>query len=158
MLDAPITWEEFKAYPDDVKREYVAVLREKHGATDRDLAKMFGVSYPTIGRWMKALGASSGYGGRISKAHRMEWNEWLASWEKSASLNADPDGDLPEVTLEELTDNLPQPRPEGSRMRTTTVSLLLEGKFSLADIGAALANAPIPDGEVYVHINITEKN
>ena len=59
-LNSPMTWVEFKKMPDDIKVDYIKLIREKYGASDSGLAEMFGVSNWTVCQEMKRLGISNG--------------------------------------------------------------------------------------------------
>lgn len=65
-INTPMRWEDFKAMPDDLKKEYVLGIREKFkNPPDGDIAKMFGVapqtaaplfrrlSIPTLAPWQR---------------------------------------------------------------------------------------------------------
>ncbi len=47
-LNQPMTWAEFKALPDDLKKQYIYRLRNLYQATAKTLAEMFGVTRQTV--------------------------------------------------------------------------------------------------------------
>ena len=47
-LNKPMSWEEFKALPDDLKITYIKKLRERFDVTNIAIAEMLGVSTSTI--------------------------------------------------------------------------------------------------------------
>lgn len=59
-LNEPMTWEEFKQLPDDIKTMYIKGIREKYDVPDKYLAEAMGVASPTFCRWMKCLGCTLG--------------------------------------------------------------------------------------------------
>jgi hypothetical protein len=59
-LSKPMTWVEFKALPNDLKKEYVLWIREKFGAPDKYIAEMFGVSQPALALYLVDAGCASG--------------------------------------------------------------------------------------------------
>lgn len=76
-LKKPMTWEEFKKLPDDLKVKYVKSLREKFNVPDKEIAEMFEVGKDTVFRWFKCLGLSKGLG---SGSKTNTWNRegWIA--------------------------------------------------------------------------------
>ena len=68
-LNDPITWNEFKKLPDDIKIAYIKLLREKYAVPNKDLAEAIGVNRGYFGKVMKGLGLALGKGaaGRASK-------------------------------------------------------------------------------------------
>jgi hypothetical protein len=67
-MNSPMTWEEFKELPDDLKVSYVKALREKYNVPNNALAEMFGVCAPVVTNYFKCLGLAvgSGVGGKRS--------------------------------------------------------------------------------------------
>lgn len=61
-LKKPMTWNDFKSLPDDLKVEYVKYLRDSFNVPDKDIAAMFDVGTNTIFRWFKCLGLTKGVG------------------------------------------------------------------------------------------------
>lgn len=59
-LRGPMTWAEFKALPNDLKKEYVLWIREKFGAPDKYVAEMLGVSGATLTLYLTDAGCASG--------------------------------------------------------------------------------------------------
>ena len=43
-LNDPMTWEEFKAMPDDIMTSYIKLIRERFGASDTAIANMMGTT------------------------------------------------------------------------------------------------------------------
>lgn len=74
-LNDPVSWAEFKAWPDDIKRDYITALRKKYNVSDTKIMEMLGVSCFTISREMKRLGISAG-----QRSGRTKWDEdgWYA--------------------------------------------------------------------------------
>ena len=56
----PMKWAEFKKMPDDLRKEYLTRLRKLYSATNPALAKMFGVSEPTVRLECHKLGVPAG--------------------------------------------------------------------------------------------------
>lgn len=76
-LNDPMTWEEFKAMPDEHKVSYIQSLREKFGANTEQIADMLGVTTWTLGgKVLRPLGISDPKGIR-RKLNEEAWNVWL---------------------------------------------------------------------------------
>ena len=75
-LNSPMSWEEFKSMPDDLKVVYIKALREKYNVPNTALAEMFGICGPTLSRYFDTLGLSVGKAAAASKK----------TWEKEAFL------------------------------------------------------------------------
>lgn len=52
QMNKPMTWEEFRAMPDDLQRQYLTGLRKTFSVTQGDLADMFGVVPKTVARYL----------------------------------------------------------------------------------------------------------
>lgn len=59
-LNEPMKWEEFKAMPDDIKRDYVNLIRKKFNAPDTAIAEMLGVHKITMAREVVRFGIGKG--------------------------------------------------------------------------------------------------
>lgn len=57
-MNTPMTWDEFKDLPDDLKKIYIQTIRTKYGAPYSAIADMFGVASSLVGRWARTLGIS----------------------------------------------------------------------------------------------------
>lgn len=71
-LKQPMSWEKFKNMPDDVKVEYVKMIRDKFKTPDKILAKCMGISYMYFGKCLRNLGLGQGKG--AGRANRF-WSE-----------------------------------------------------------------------------------
>ena len=72
----PMSWKEFLALPDDLKKEYVKYIRERFKATDTALADAFGVSLSHFCKLNKKLGLPSG------RSHSAIGKRWYKSDER----------------------------------------------------------------------------
>lgn len=68
-MNDPISWNEFKAWPDEHKITYIKSLREKYKVPDMALAKAMGVTDVTFRNWMKCLGLGQGKGAGAAGRH-----------------------------------------------------------------------------------------
>ena len=55
-LDEPMSWESFKAMPEDLQKQYILNLQNTYQANDKMIAKLFGKSDVTVGEHRKRLG------------------------------------------------------------------------------------------------------
>ena len=58
-LDEPMSWESFKAMPEDLQKKYILNLQETYQANNDMLGKMFGVTGVSVCRMRHALGVSA---------------------------------------------------------------------------------------------------
>lgn len=58
-LDEPMSWESFKAMPEDLQKQYILNLQNTYQANDKMIGKMFGKSDVTVGEYRKKLGINS---------------------------------------------------------------------------------------------------
>lgn len=75
IMNAPITYAEFKTYPDDLKKQYVQKLRDMFDVSDTDIAKMMGVNIRTFSKCLNKIGANGGRRGQ-RKADYVAFEKW----------------------------------------------------------------------------------
>ena len=75
-LNDPMTWEEFKAMPEDVQVCYVKALREKFGASDSKIAAMLGVKQPNFSVHSRILGIGLGRNCNPKMKDKDAWFAW----------------------------------------------------------------------------------
>lgn len=79
-MGKPITWEEFRAMPEDIQKVYVLGIRERFPKVpNKELADMFGKSYSQTTRYINSLGIDSrGFGGRGASFYDTEvYDSWI---------------------------------------------------------------------------------
>lgn len=76
-LNDPMSWEEFKAMPDDIKRTYITALRKKYNVSDTKIAKMLGVSREHFCVETKRLGIGLGKHCKRGKFDNDGWSAWV---------------------------------------------------------------------------------
>ena len=91
-MNEPITYAEFKKYPDDLKKQYVNNLREKFDVPDKAIAEMMGVNKNTLNRLLNMIGASGGRRGS-RKADYEGFEKWKNAHDVACSSVSDEDSD-----------------------------------------------------------------
>lgn len=76
-LNEPMSWQEFKAMPDDLRIAYVTALRKKYRVPDIRLAEMFGISPDNVSLMFKRLGLDAGKTRARKNWDYDSWIEWL---------------------------------------------------------------------------------
>ena len=74
-MNSPITYAEFKKYPDDLKKKYIQRLRDMFDASDTDIAAMMGVKAKTLNAALIKIDASGGRRGK-RKADYVAFEKW----------------------------------------------------------------------------------
>ena len=106
-MNEPITYAEFKKYPDDLKKQYVNNLREKFDVSDTAIAEMMGINKRTLNRLLNIIDASGGRRGS-RKADYEGFEKWKNAGEDACSSvsaeNSDEYEKLDKEILEEDRD------------------------------------------------------
>lgn len=110
-LNEPMTWQEFRAMPDDIRRQYILGLRERYDASSGMFCQMFGVSKPTFWKELQRLG--------IKATNVMPTKESTTAWDKflhheEAETQEAPVEEEPQETPQETqkeTQELPKFEP-----------------------------------------------
>ena len=106
-MNEPITYAEFKEYPDDLKKQYVNNLREKFDVSDTAIAEMMGINKRTLNRLLNIIHASGGRRGS-RKADYEGFEKWKNAHDVScasvAAEDADEYANLDKEILEEDRD------------------------------------------------------
>lgn len=74
-INQPITYKEFKSYPDDIKIEYITNLRKRFDVPDTAISEMFGLTSHAVGNMTKRLGIPGGRRGK-RKADYEGFEKW----------------------------------------------------------------------------------
>lgn len=74
-MNSPITYVEFKKYPDDLKKKYIQRLRDMFDVSDTDIAAMMGVKADTLNAALIKIDASGGRRGK-RKADYVAFEKW----------------------------------------------------------------------------------
>lgn len=91
-MNEPITYAEFKKYPDDLKKQYVNNLREKFDVSDTAIAEMMGINKKTLNRLLNIIDASGGRRGS-RKADYEGFEKWKNAHDVACPIVSDEDPD-----------------------------------------------------------------
>lgn len=83
-LNDPMSWAEFKAMPDDIKRTYITALRKKYNVPDAKIFEMMGVGQSAGAHYLRLRGMSAS-----ARSGRVKWDKdgWYA-WVNGVPLDA----------------------------------------------------------------------
>lgn len=89
------TWEEFKAMPEENKKQYIRFLKEKYdGIAASDIAAMMGVSDYAVSKVFNKIGIKPNKKGALNKnqreAKRRFWNEMVEPYRNTEPENTEP--------------------------------------------------------------------
>lgn len=122
QMMAPLTWDVFKDYPANIKREYINGLIQKFSVTATDLAMMFGVTSATVLKVCSAedIGITFHRGKRMNADQRMRFEEFLGNKAVEEKASA------PNVDILEQDGERDDPCND---MSMSAFSLMFDGKF-----------------------------
>lgn len=111
-LKKPMSWDEFKELPDDLKVEYINSIRKRFGVPDKYIAEMFGVSAHTVQLYFQDLkcnlGRGSGHGNRKwDKDRFLAWRTGADENLVSESQEPIDDEDIVDSVVEDVTEDVP---------------------------------------------------
>lgn len=95
-MNEPMSWNEFKLLPDDLKIEYIKMLRSKFNVPDIEIAKFMGVSNSAFSKKARILGLGlgrdkSGVAKRWYKTEKaVDFYTWLGTNMPDPVENAEP--------------------------------------------------------------------
>lgn len=118
-LNEPMSYEEFKALPDDIKKIYIAALRNKFGVTDRAMAEMLDISEKLMGYWVTKLDVSKKKMGITRKFDTDGWHKWLNGIKEQNTMpfediSVEEDKNEPKETVPEISASA---KPESGRLK-----------------------------------------
>lgn len=93
-MNSPITYAEFKKYPDDLKKKYIQRLRDMFDVTDKDIAAMMDVNVKTLATALAKIDARCGRRGK-RKADYVAFENWKRN-----------NGSAPSSCVQLTTDNV----------------------------------------------------
>lgn len=76
-LGQPMEWEDLLTMPADLRRMYLVKLRDEYKATQKMIARMFGIGVSTLRRYCNKWGLDfPKTGGHLSQKDRQRWAEF----------------------------------------------------------------------------------
>lgn len=107
-LNEPMTWNEFKAMPEDIRVAYINALRTAYNVSDSKIAEMMGIGQNMVSKEVRLLGIGVGRG--VGKRKGFKKEEWLA-WCNGASTKEQPAEKPEETTAQtaEMEEEVAQP-------------------------------------------------
>lgn len=76
-LNAPMKWNTFIKMPDDLKREYIELLREVYNASIARIAEMLDKPRPAVVREIQRLGLSDSSRRQLSRTQEAAWEDFI---------------------------------------------------------------------------------
>lgn len=166
-LDEPMTWESFKAMPEDLQKQYIVKLQESYQATDVMIGKMFGISGWSVGDYRKKLGIGtinrSGLSYDDLKIRNAKWDAFC-----NGVVGGKP-GEVKEPDEHEKSDQIDVPEVETTEIETDVLeveppdNIIIPDRVSVTfvvdacDIDKAFERfkpVSIPEGKVRIRFEI----
>lgn len=152
-INQPITYKEFKSYPDDIKIEYIQNLRKKFDVPDTAISEMFGLSSHAIGNFCREHGIQAG-----RRGNRKADYEGFEKWK-----HQDEDEDKTETDTETDTDTntavmfMKEERPETATAKFTPELTTAEYCLRSHDIDWDEIRRASRDSDVHERMHILEQ-
>ena len=94
-LNSPMTWEEFKSMPDDLKRDYIAGILERfNNPPDTQVARMFGKGHPSVCSFFRELHIPSLSRKQVARYNKAAFAKWAGLEDRHDAGNV-AEGDTP---------------------------------------------------------------
>ena len=135
-MNSPITYTEFKKYPDDLKKKYIQRLRDMFDVPDKDIAEMMGVNVKTLATALAKIDARGGRRGK-RKADYVAFEKWKRD-----------NGAVPSSCVQLTTDNV----TEDGIDDMTTPNILRAHDIDWDEVKRASH-----DSDVYEHVAALEQ-
>lgn len=178
-LDAPMRWDDFKAMPVDLQKQYLTNLVETYGATNEMLGDMFYVHPTHVGAVKKALGVISHNPRHLSKEKKTIRDQmWTAFCngvvgggdaiketprepEKVETLPVRCPDELEEVAITPADTEAPtEAEPVVVKipmLDMTELSATFNGWFTPEAFLGWITKLPIPEAEVKIRVSVTKR-
>ena len=164
-LDEPMRWDDFKAMPVDLQKQYLTNLVETYGATNEMLGDMFYVHPTHVGAIKKALGVVSHNPHRLIGERKAIRDQMWAAFCNGVVGGGDAVKDTPKEpkkveTLpvrcpDELEEALTPVEPERKYLELGRISAEFTGPFNLESLASWLAMLPVKGtDEVRIRVDI----
>ena len=178
-LDEPMRWDDFKAMPVDLQKQYLTNLVETYGATNEMLGDMFYVHPTHVGAVKKALGVVSHNPRHLSKGKKTIRDQMWAAFcngvvgggdavketprepEKVETLPVRCPDELEEVAITPADTEAPtETEPAVVKipmLDMTELSATFNGWFTPETFLGWIAKLPIPEAEVKIRVYVTKR-
>ena len=175
-LDEPMRWDDFKAMPVDLQKQYLTNLVETYGATNEMLGDMFYVHPTHVGAVKKALGVVSHNPHRISGKQKDIRDQMWAAFcngvvgggdavketprepEKVETLPVQCPDELEEVAVTPVDTEAPtEAEPVDVKipmLDMTELSATFNGWFTPETFLGWIAKLPIPEADVRIKVEV----
>ena len=178
-LDAPMRWDDFKAMPVDLQKQYLTNLVETYGATNEMLGDMFYVHPTHVGTVKKALGVISNNPRHLSKEKKTIRDQMWAAFCNGVVGGGDAVKETPREPkkVEALPVRCPD-ELEGAALTSadteattetepavvkiplldmTELSATFNGWFTPEAFLGWISKLPIQEGEVKIRVSVTKR-
>ena len=178
-LDAPMRWDDFKAMPMDLQKQYLTNLVETYGATNEMLGDMFYVHPTHVGAVKKALGVVSHNPRHLSKEKKTIRDQMWAAFCNGVVGGGDAVKETPKEPkkVETLPVRCPDELEEAAitpadteapteaepvdvkipMLDMTELSATFNGWFTPETFLGWIAKLPIPEAEVKIRVSVTKR-
>ena len=141
-MNSPITYSEFKKYPDDLKKKYVKRLRDMFDVSDTDIAAMMGVKAKTLNAALIKIDASGGRRGK-RKADYVAFEKWKRD-----------NGAVPSSCVQLTTDNVTE---DCQKLSDKIDDMTTPNILRAHDIDRDEVKRASRDSDVYEHVAALEQ-
>ena len=178
-LDEPMRWDDFKAMPVDLQKQYLTNLVETYGATNEMLGDMFYVHPTHVGAVKKALGVVSHNPHRLIGEKKAIRDQMWAAFcngvvgggdavketpkepKKLEALPVRCPDELEEVAITPADTEAPtEAEPVDVKipmLDMTELSATFNGWFTPETFLGWIAKLPIPEAEVKIRVSVTKR-
>ena len=159
-LNAPMTWKEFLAMPDDIKKTYIQLIRQKYNVSDTKIAKMMCAAQTSVSREFIRLGITRGKGEFPRGFDKEGWTAWCNG--VPATKEEQPVEEIPveeeafdEFPVEEETEAVIEEQPV-SEEKTVRIAIPDHGSMTYeGNIDDVVKSIAMLLSGAKVHIGIT---
>lgn len=154
-LNEPMSWKEFKEMPDDIKVNYVKLLRQKYNVPGKNIAEMMGCSTATFYNEINRLGISEG---KNCRGRCTPWDrEGFFAWCNGVTV-------APKEVAEEAVETVEESVEAVEHEKTESSDCICEKKKAIPSVGNMVFEGKVEEilttvglllGGANVHINIT---
>ena len=178
-LDEPMKWDDFKAMPVDLQKQYLTNLVETYGATNEMLGDMFYVHPTHVGAVKKALGVISNNPRHLSKKKKTIRDQMWAAFcngvvgggdavkgtpkepKKLEALPVRGPDELEEAAITPADTEAPtEAEPVDVKipmLDMTELSATFNGWFTPEAFLGWITKLPIPEAEVKIRVSVTKR-